>query len=195
MQGVAENFIGLLRGEKRMNLRSLLRLSIGLIVVLLLAGLIADLPNGGTLFGTATGLTLIGAVVGIGLGLAWGRFITVRQWRTSLVASWNAWMRYSIACSRVHEVYRRVRGRPATASVAKWATIWAIVLFVSMVIIVLTVLDGGPAWDQAPIFVAYAALLGGLVGHRIAVHAWVHTFIASLDDLVRRGEIALWGVV
>ncbi len=195
MQGVAENFIGLLRGEKRTNLRSLIRLGIALCIVLLLAALIADLPGGGAFFGTATGLTLIGAVVGLGFGFAWGRFVTVRRWRTSLVASWNAWMRYSIACSRVHEVHRRVRGKPAAPSVAKWATIWAFILFISLVIITVTVLDGGPAWDQAPIFVAYATLLGGLIGNRIAVQTWVHTFIASLDDLVRRGEIALWGVV
>ncbi len=195
MQGVAENFIGILRDEERSGVRSLIRLVALLAAVVLLAGLVADLPERGMLFGMAAGMAIIAALLGLGLGFLWGRLVAVRRYRASMVRSWNKWMRYSVACNRVQEVHRRVRGLPAARSVGMLAGAWALVLFVSLVVLVVTVLDGPPAWNQAPLFVAYAGLFGFLIGHRIAVAVWVRTLLTSLDDLVRRGEIALWGVM
>lgn len=195
MQGVAENFIGILRDEERWRLRSLVRLGVCVVVVVLLAGLVADLPERGMLLGTAAGLAIIGGVVGVALGILWGRFVVARRYRVSLVAAWNQWMRYSVACNRVEEVHRRVRGRPASRNVTVLAGFWAMVFFVTLIVVVLTVLDPQTAWNQAPVFVFYAGLIGFLVGERGAVLVWVRSLLTSLDDLVRRGEVALWGVL
>jgi hypothetical protein len=195
VQGVAENFIGILRDEERWRVRSMIRLAVFLLVVVLLAGLIADLPERGALFGLAAGLAIIAGVVGLGLGILWGRFVTTRRYRTSLLAAWNQWMRYSVACNRVEEVHRRVRGRPAVRSIGVVAGLWAVVLFVTTILVVVTLLDPQVAWNQAPVFVFYAGLLGFLIGERGSVLLWVHSLLSSLDDLVRRGEVALWGVL
>lgn len=195
MQGVAENFIGILRDEERHRWRSLLRFSVLFLVVVLLAGLVADLPERGSLFGTATGLAILAGLIGAGLGFVWGRFVVVRRYRASLVRSWNQWMRFSVACNRVDEVHRRVLGKPAVRSVGWLAALWAVVLFVTLVLFVVTVLNGAPAWDQAPLFVGYAGLAGFLVAQRVALALWVRSLLVSLDDMVRRGEVALWGVL
>lgn len=195
VQGVAENFIGILRDEERWRVRSLLRLGVFLVVVVLLAGLVADLPERGMLLGTAAGLAIIGGVVGVALGILWGRFVVARRYRVSMLAAWNTWMRYSVACSRVEEVHRRVRGRPASRNVAVLAGFWAMVLFVTLVVVVVSLLDRQTAWNQAPVFVFYAGLIGFLIGERGAVLVWARTLLVSLDDLVRRGEVALWGVM
>lgn len=195
MQGVAENFISILRDEERLRLRSLLRLGAFLLCVVLLAGLVADLPERGALFGAAAGLAILAGLAGVGLGLLWGRYVLARRYRSSMVASWNQWMRYSVACNRVDEIHRRVRGKSAVRSVGVLAGVWAVVLFVTLVLVVVTVLDPQAAWNQAPVFMLYAGLLGFLMGSRIAIGIWMHSLLVSLDDLVRRGEIALWGVM
>lgn len=193
-QGVAENFIGVLRTEDRATQKALLRHALLIALVVLFTALLVDLPDG-RFFGVGVGVVALAVVLGGALGLMSGRHFTVRRYHRSLNGSWNQWMRYSIACRRVDEVYRRVRGRPATRSVGALAILWTVLLFATMILLLLTVLDGVPALDKTPVFLGYGAYLGWLVGHSLALKLWVRDFLVSLDEMIRTGEVGLWGVV
>lgn len=193
-QGIAENFIGVLRTEDRAGHKAILRHSLLIVVLLLFTGLLVDLPVGG-FFGIGIGVVALTVVLGSALGLVTGRHFTVRRYHRSLNSAWNQWMRYSIACQRVDEVYRRVRGRPATRSVGGIAAVWTVLLFATLILVLLTVLDGVTALDKTPVFVGYGVYLGWLVGHTLALRLWVRDFLVSLDEMIRTGEVGLWGVV
>ena len=193
-QGVAENFIGILRQDERASGRALVRHALFFVLLVLVTGIAIDLPDG-RMFGIGTGVVILALVAGVGLGLLFARFVTLRRFDHSLANGWNQWMRYSVACSRVDEVHRRVHGRPATRSTTLAATLWSLALFATMVLLLLTVLDGAPTLEKTPVFAAYGAYLGFLAGRTIALRIWVHHLLVSLDELVRKGEIGVWGIV
>lgn len=192
--GVAENFIGILRHEERMSLRKAVRTLALFGLVALLTGLAVDLPEG-RFFGVGFGLVSLVFLGGGILGITFGRLVTAKRYRDSLSTNWNRWMRYSIACDRVDEVHRKVRGRSANRSVGGLATLWAIVLFTTVVLLLMTVVDGVPAVDKTPVFLGYGAYLGFVFGRTLAIRTWVHQFLISLDEMVRAGELGVWGVV
>jgi hypothetical protein len=193
-QGIAENFIGVLRTDDRAHQKALIRRAFLIGLLLLFTGLLVDLPDG-TLFGLGTGFVALAVVIGAALGLIGGRFLTIRRYQRSLNGSWNQWMRYSIACQRIDEVYRRVRGRPATRSVGGIALLWTGLLFATLILLLLTVLDGAPTLNKSPVFIGYGVYLGWMVGHTLALKMWVRDFLVSLDEMIRTGEVGLWGVV
>ncbi len=194
-QGIAENFIGILRTEERTASRTLLRIVLFALGVAFLAALAVDLPDSGRLFGVAFGLVILTACVGAGLGLLVARFLTLRRYNASLAEGWNRWMRFSVACSRIEEVERRVRGRPATRPVGRLAALWTLILFATLIMLLVTFVDGVPSINKTPVFAAYGLYLGLRLGHTISLLRWVRGLLGSVDDLVRKGEIGLWGVV
>lgn len=194
-QGIAENFIGILRTEERTASRGLLRLVLFALVVGLLAALAVDLPSDGRFFGIAVGLVALAILGGGVLGNVLGRHVFMARYHKSLATNWNRWMRYSVACSRVDEVQRRVQGKPATRSIAAVATMWTLILFTTAILLLMTVVDGVPTIDKTPVFVAYGAYSGYLIGRTIAMRAWARDFLVSIDEMMRQGEIGLWGVL
>lgn len=193
-QGVAENFIGVLRNEENQSMRRLVRTMVWFAVLALVTALAVDLPSG-SFFGIGMGIVIVGFLAGTGAGALWGHRITTQRYRTSLATKWNRWMRYSIACDRIDQIHRRVSGKAAQRGTGGSIALWAIALFITMVLLLLTVVDGVPAINKTPVFVAYAAYLGVVAGRTLVVRRWAHGFLMSLDDMVRRGELGLWGFV
>lgn len=195
MQGIAENFVGILRTEDRSSVRKLVRTTVLAGVLALVTGLIVDLGVNGRVFGPAFGLVLATIAIGGMAGMLWARSVTLRRWDQSLAKGWNTWMRYSVACARIDEVYRRARGKPAVRSVGGMAAFWAIALFVTLLFLFLPLVDGIPMFNTTVVFMAYGGYLGGRIGHAFAVQRWSRSFLSSVDEMIRAGELGLWGVV
>lgn len=194
-QGIAENFIGILRNEERAAARGLVRQALLALLVGLLAALAIDLPSDGRFFGVAVGLVALALVAGAAGGIIVGKQFVTRRYHESLASGWNKWMRYSVACSRIDEVHRRVNGKPATRSVAGIATIWTFILFTTIILLLMTVVDGVPTVNKTPVFIGYGLYLGYKIGRTLAMRGWARDFLSSIDDMMRQGEIGLWGVV
>ncbi len=193
-QGVAENFIGVLRNEESATARRILRTALLFAFLALVTALAVDLPTG-RFFGIGMGIVILSFLVGIGGGALWGTRFTTQRYARSLSTSWNRWMRYSVACDRIEQIHRKVNGKSALRATSGTVVLWSIALFATMVLLLLTVVDGAPAIDKTPVFVAYAAYLGFIEGRTLVLRRWAHGFLVSIDDMVRKGEIALWGVV
>ncbi|MBW3581543.1 MAG: hypothetical protein KY455_00440 [Euryarchaeota archaeon] len=192
--GIAENFVGILRTEERASLRKIAGIVTMFLFLGLFTALMVDLPDG-RMLGIGVGTVTLTFLIGGAAGLLYGRYVTTRTWRDSLTQRWNGWMRYSLACARIDEVHRRVQGRPATRSIGPLVAFWSSALFLTLILGLLTVVDGGPALLKTPVFATYGAWLGFSLGRALSVRLWVHDFLVSIDDLMRKGEVGLWGYI
>ncbi len=185
-KGVANNFLHLLEGDLRASRRRILVLTL---VVLGLAGpawLLAG-PMGLAVHG---GVCLLALCV----GLVAGRRRYVSTYQASLKVSWNRWMRYATSCESIPEVYRKVTNRSHRNLPYIYAAVLTI-LWVAETGLLLLALDSAGGALALPIVAANAVVVGLLLGFHLRGRYWYRSFSASLQEMVKDGEVGVWGVV
>ncbi|MHB8605826.1 MAG: hypothetical protein ACYDCK_11280 [Thermoplasmatota archaeon] len=186
-RGVSDQFVKILEHERK---RALKR--IGLVVLAaILAEQMAELSDT-PWFGAETRLYVGLFIVGIALGaaVAWLR---ARRYAESIKTGWNNWMRFSVSCTSVHELYRKARGKEP-ASAAWWGLAAAALLIANVGLFVWLWNDvvGAQPFAYA-MSIVNALALGGLIGTAVWSFAWARRFMHALDELMREGTLSFWG--
>lgn len=186
-KGVSDQFLRILENERRLAIRHV-GIGAALALVALFMANLADEP----LFGTESFAYAVALFLGVGggLALAWWRS---RQVSESIRSGWNAWMRFSVSCTRVDEVYRKAAGRrarsPAVTGVGA-----AALFFANAILFVLLWVDApSSAWLGVPTVMADGIVVGGWLGSSAWRFGWALSFTKALEDLLRDGSIGLWG--
>jgi len=195
MKGVAENFLVVLAKDERAARRRM-AWSVAIMATLgLLAWLLVDRRLEGAWFGTGLTSFLTAAFAGVALGALRARLKYHHRYEESLRFSWNRWMRFSVSAPSAHAIFRQVAGRAPQPSVWKAALALAFVLFASFVMMVVTLLDPSTALNASAMFVLYGALGGFALSDAVVFGHWARRFRLEVTEMVKRGELPVWGVV
>ncbi|MEA3201499.1 MAG: hypothetical protein QOE90_2927 [Thermoplasmata archaeon] len=187
-RGVTDQFLGLLKRERRAQVRTLVLMLLALAPAYFMAEL-TDQP----LLGLVVWMGVAALALGGGLGLLWARWETGRH-ETSLRAGWNAWMRMSLTAGRLSDVERAVRQKGPALHVE--AIGWTALLVANATLFLALWMDA--AWALAfgaGVTVANGLVLGALAGRAAWTYRWVRTFSHALDGLIAEGQVGLWGEV
>lgn len=189
-QGVSKTFIDLLFHDADAS-RS--RVIISIVILVLLAGLALWLwwPE-------YWGVVVHVAGAGIGFLIGWlvaGR--TASRYEAGLRTHWDRWMQLSEACDTVAELGRKVE-RKSSANraymlAAALTLLWAIELLL-IVVAVQGQSEADPWIWYAPVIGANGLLAAYLLGHQAKFASWTRSFAKSLAEMVRDGEIGVWGM-
>lgn len=185
-QGVAQNFMSLLRGDLR---ASRVRIWVLVVLALLLtvpAYLLA--PPGGAL--VHWGAVVVAAFI----GMAWGH-LGHRRYERSLRTNWNRWMRFAVSCESIPEVHRKVRGRTARNLPILWAALLTLAWVAELGLLILAFWDPADQYLAIPVIAANGAVAGLLTGYYAMGAYWYRTFSGSLREMIDDGEIGVWGVI
>ncbi len=183
-RGVAKDFIQLLNGAQRVGRMRVITLGV-LALVLFVPAWFLWAPLGAIVHG---GVLLAG--IGLGALLGWR---TCRGYEDSMRGTWNQWMRLAPACENVPELARKVRGASTTFRVAWIAALLTLLWAAELGLLVLAFMDTSSAAFSIPAIAANGLFVGALLGYHIRILGWTRTFRHSLDDMVRAGEIGVWG--
>ncbi len=183
-RGVAKDFIQLLSGAQRMGRLRVVMLMV-LAMVLFVPAWFLWAPLGAVVHG---GVLLVG--LGIGALLGWR---TSRGYEDSMRGTWNQWMKLAPACENVPELARKVRGGSTTFRVAWLAALLTLLWATELGLLVLAFMDAGSAAFTIPVIAANALFVGILAGYQMRILTWTRSFRHSLDEMVRSGEIGVWG--
>jgi hypothetical protein len=187
-RGVTDQFLGILRRERRAHVRTALLMALLVVPAYFIAELV-DLPLLGWVV-LAGGLALL---AGAGIGLAYGRWESTRH-ESSLRESWSSWMRMSLSASSLREVERAVRQKGPALHAQGLA--WALLILANGVLF-------AALWFEAPwafafgasVTVANGIVLGAVTGHAAWSYRWARDFSVALDKLIAEGQVGLWGEV
>ncbi len=185
-KGVANNFLHLLEGDLQASRRRIVVLTLVLAALAGPAWLLAGLYGLGVHAGVAA--------VSVVAGLLVGRRRYVSTYQASLKMSWNRWMRYATSCESIPEVYRKVTNRSHRNLPYVYAALLTI-LWVAEIGLLLLALDGVGGAMALPVVAANALVVGLLFGFHLRGRSWYRSFSASLREMVREGEVGVWGVV
>lgn len=185
-RGVAREFLGLLQGDAR-HARSRAILLTVLAVLLFAPALFLWMPWGAAVH---LGATLVGLGVGWWVGLR-----AVDGYESSLRGTWNRWMTLAPACETVPELHRKVRGRSTHNRTMVLAALLTLLWGLEITLLVVAFAGEKAPLFSAPAIAANGLLVGTLLGHRLRVRSWTYTFHRSLDEMVRDGELGVWGTV
>lgn len=140
------------------------------------------------------GVHLLGAVLGLVVGNLASRR-KVRAYETSLRGTWKSWMRWSAACESVPEVHRRVLGKSGRNlpwwTAALLAALWALELG----LLALAFANEGRLAYAIPVLALNGLVPAAFAAHYAHLKGWVRELGESLGDLVKSGEIGVWGVL
>lgn len=137
-------------------------------------------------------------VLGLAAGWALGTWMARRKaarYEESMKRTWTQWMRFSAAGESIAEIHRKVRGVSGRNLPILYAGLITLVWGLELVLVVLAFLQGPQATLALPFVAATAILAGAIVGHAMSRGAWLGQLRVSVEDLVRSGEVGLWGVV
>jgi hypothetical protein len=187
--GVTKNFLAILESELDRTAKRIIRLLILTGVVLLLAWPLFD-PD--ALMGLGSTLAIL--VAAGGLGGVYAHYVANRRYNTSIKAHWNRWMRYSVSCVSVRECYRKVHNRNPGPSVL-WVASLLSAVFIAHLVLLVYAIDTEATFNQIlPLFALDAIILGFFIGKRIMERHWYRQFLRSVNELLREGQIGVWGV-
>jgi branched-subunit amino acid transport protein AzlD len=187
--GVTRNFLSILENERDRNRKRLVRLG-------LLAGVLALLA---WLFFYNTALEGLGSFAaflagGLVLGGLYAQFVNVRRYNASIHKHWNKWMRYSVSCVSVNECYKKVHNRHPGLGIGWWASILAVVIVAHLVLAAMAINADAGFVETLYFFALDAVLVGFFIGKRLLERRWFNQFLTGVNDLLREGEIGVWGV-
>ncbi len=187
--GVTRNFLSILEAERDRTRRRLVRLAI-------LTGIVVAIA---WLFFNAQAVEGLGAVagfllVGLALGGLYAHFVNIRRYNQSIANHWNKWMRYSVSCVTVNECYRKVHKRNPGLSVGWLVTFLSIVVLAHLVLLAMAVNADAGFLETLYFFALDAVLLGFFLGKRFLERRYYTQFLRGVNDLLREGEIGIWGV-
>lgn len=187
-RGVTDQFLRILQRERSTSVRT----ALSMLGLFFFAYFMAELTDG-PLLGAVVVLALVMAIVGLAVGVLWGRHRTER-YNDSIRASWNAWMRMSLSCASVEEVARHVANRPRAPPVAGVG--WAALFLANALLFVLL-------WFEASFAVVFGVMvttanglvLGALAGNALWSLRWIAQFSKAIDELIAQGQLGMWGEV
>ncbi len=185
-RGVAREFLGLLQGDSR-HARSRAVLLTVFAALLLAPAILLWMPWG-------IGVHVAAVLLGIGLGW-WSGLRAVDGYESSLRGMWNHWMKLAPACETVPELHRKVRGRSSHNRSMALAALLTLLWGLEVILVVVAFGGERDPMFSIPIISVNGLLVGALLGHHLQVRTWTRTFHRSLDEMVRDGELGVWGSV
>lgn len=183
-RGVSKDFIDLLFDDA---LSARGRIIVSAIVLAVLAAL-------GTIMWLPWGLGVHIAATGLGFGLGWllaAKRVDVHE--ASLRSHWNEWMRLAPACDTVADVGHKVAGQRIANRAYAIAAILTLLWVAELIALALYFTDTASAVLSAIVISANGLVAGALLGHQIRLMTWTRTFARSLAEMMRDGELAVWG--
>lgn len=184
--GVASHFLDLLRADRSTAGRRA-------VTLLVVTGLLA-VPAYLILPWQGLAVHAVGAVAGLLVGNLATRRRTQR-YEASLRATWKSWMRWSAACESVPEVHRRVTGKSGR-NVPWWtAALLTLLWAVELGLLLLAFANEGSLAFAAPVLLFNGLLPAAFAAHDLRLRGWVDELGDSLSDLVKSGELGVWGVL
>lgn len=183
-RGVGKDFLQLLEGEQSIDrTRAIVMSAVG--IVLLIPAWFLWMPLGPVVH-------LAALLIGIAIG--WPVAMTIsRRYEDSLRGRWNTWMKLAPACESVPELARKVRGQRAGFRVAWLAAGLTILWAMEIALLVLAFMELGAPAFSAPVIIANALLVGIVTGINLHLLSWTRAFHRSLNEMMRDGEIGVWG--
>lgn len=131
-------------------------------------------------------------------GLVAGNLVSRRRVRTyeaSLRGTWKSWMRWSAAAESVPEVHRRVLGKSGR-NLPWWVAALLTVLWALEVgLLALAFANEGSLAFAIPVLALNGLVPAAFAAHYVHLKGWVRELSQSLADLVKSGEIGVWGVL
>lgn len=186
VRGVAREFLGLLQGDAR-HARSRA-------VMLAVFGLLLFAPA--LLLWMPWGAAVHVAAVLLGLGLGWWTGLrAVDGYESSLRGTWNQWMKLAPACETVAELHSKARGRSTHNRSMRLAALLTLLWGSELILLVVALADRAAPVFAAPVIALNGVLVGALLGHHLQLRTWNDTFRRDLDEMVRDGELGVWGSI
>ncbi|MGB1586200.1 MAG: hypothetical protein ACPHID_04050 [Thermoplasmatota archaeon] len=183
-RGVSKDFINLLFDDA---LSARGRIIVGAVLLVILTALAALLWMP---WGIAGHLVAAGAGLGLGWAVAAGK---VGRYEHSLRDQWNDWMRLAPACDTVADVGRKVAGRRIANRAYVIAGVLTVLWVSELLLVALWFNDTSSLWLSASVIAANGLFAGALLGHQMRLMTWTKTFANSLAEMMRDGEIGVWG--
>lgn len=131
---------------------------------------------------------------GVGVGLLVGHRST-RRYEVSLRSTWREWNRFSVACHSVGELHRKVRGRAGRSLPFLYAAVLTGIWALEVLLLTLALADATAFWWSFVAVAGNGLLVGGLVGFHLRARRWTRELRSSIQDMVQRGEIGVWGTI
>lgn len=184
--GVASHFVTILGADRAHAGRRAAVL--GVVTVLLAIPAYFILPWQGLV------VHVLAAVAGVILGNLWSRRRSQALER-SLRGTWKAWMRWSVACESVADVHRRVTGKSGRNlpwwTAAGLTLLWAL----EVGLLALAFANAESAAWAIPVLAFNGLVAAFVLGHALHKRGWVAELSDSLQDMLKSGEIGVWGVL
>lgn len=137
---------------------------------------------------------VLGAVAGLVAGNIASRR-RVRAYESSLRGTWKSWMRWSAACESVPEVHRRVNGRSGRNLPWWTAALLTLLWALEVGLLALAFANEGSLAFAVPVLALNGLVPALFAAHYMHLKGWVAELGESLADLVKSGEIGVWGVL
>src|SRR5581483_1609035 len=187
--GVTRNFLTILEGDLKRSLRSVLQI----LGVTALFGLIAWLSF---LNAPSYAFAVLAAalVLGFGVSAVLTRYYFFESYEVSLRDHWNRWMRWSVSCKTVRECYAKVHDQRIGWGWWAAAALTTGLLITHLVFWALALNEESNPLNLLPLYTVDTVFLGGFLARRIMERRWYRKFLASCNDLLRDGNLGLWGV-
>lgn len=131
-------------------------------------------------------------------GLVAGNLVSRRRVRTyeaSLRGTWKSWMRWSAAAESVPEVHRRVQGKSGRNLPWWTAALLTLLWALEVGLLALAFANEGSLGFAIPVIALNGLLPAAFAAHYVHLKGWVRELSESLTDLVKAGEIGVWGVL
>lgn len=188
-EGVTRNFLTLLEAETLKARRSLVRIVLGGLLVFALAWAALQARPGYAYL--AAPALFLGSLA---LGVAYTKVFTLDAYEVSLRDNWNRWMRWSVTSRTVGECYARVHDQ-SVARRRGLAVALLVPLGLAHIVIGVLALNGPPSLPVlVTLFGIDATFLGFAAGRRLVQRLWYRRFVRSCNELLREGQLGLWGV-